>query len=154
MGHPGTACPTLSYTGRVKSLLLATAVLLYACDRGPTAPRGGLDYDGLAAALRAKGARVETGGPVEQPFFSVRGRFLRVNGEDVQVFVYADEAAAGKDAALVSADGSTIGTAKPFWAGPPHFYRRDRVIVLYVGDAAPVRAALESVLGPQFAGRS
>jgi len=93
------------------------------------------------------------GEAVEQPFFSVAGRFLAVNGEDVQVFEYADAEAARAEAATVSPDGGTIGTAKPFWAAPPHFYRRDRVIVLYTGDAGRVRTPLEAVMGPQFAGR-
>lgn len=127
---------------------------LAACAHNPTQTNGPLlDYDGLVAAFRAQGARVAPGGAVEQPFFSAAGRFLGVNGEDVQVFEYGDSEAARAEAARVSPDGSAIGTARPFWAAPPHFYRRDRIIVLYVGEAAAVRAPLEAVLGPQFAGR-
>jgi len=138
---------------RLAALVLG-ALALAACAHNPARSIvGELDYDGLAAALRARGARVESGAPIEQPFFSVPGRFLRVNGADVQVFQYGSTEGAGTDAARVSADGSTIGTAKPFWSAPPHFYRRDRILVLYVGDEGSVRTLLEAVLGPQFAGR-
>lgn len=135
-------------------LTAVVAAALAACAHTPTQTNGSvLDYDGLVAALRAQGARIVPGGEVEQPFFSVAGRFLGVNGEDAQVFEYPDSGTARAEAARVSPDGSAIGTARPFWAAPPHFYRRDRVIVLYVGEAAAVRAPLEAVLGPQFAGR-
>jgi hypothetical protein len=138
---------------RISALTFAV-LLLRACPDNPAGNEGReLDYDGLASALRAQGARVEPGEPVEQPFFSVRGRFLRVNGEDVQVFQYASAEAVATEAARVSPDGGTIGTSKPFWAGPPHFYRRDRLIVLYVGENAAVRTPVERVMGPQFAGR-
>jgi predicted small secreted protein len=133
---------------------VAAAAVLGGCAHNPArTDGGGMDYDGLAAALRTQGAMVQRGGPIDQPFLSIPGRFLGVNGEDVQVFEYRDAEAARAEAARVSPDGGAIGTSRPFWAAPPHFYRRDRVIVLYVGEAAAVRTQLEAVLGAQFAGR-
>jgi len=41
----------------------------------------------------------------------------------------------------------------PFWVAPPHFYKAGRIIVLYVGENAAVTEALDTVLGPQFAGK-
>jgi hypothetical protein len=70
----------------------------------------------------------------------------------VQVFEYPDRAKAEKDAARVSADGMTIGTAKPHWLAPPHFFRRGKLIVLYVGNDEQVLRALQERLGPAFAG--
>lgn len=112
-----------------------------------------LDLPGLIKALQQAGATVEKGDEVHQPFFSVEGRILQVNREDVQVFSYRDEASARREASLVSADGGTIGTTAVAWMGPPHFYRKGLLIVLYVGNTASVKDALESALGPQFAGR-
>jgi heat shock protein HslJ len=40
------------------------------------------------------------------------------------------------------------------WVASPHFYRVEKLIVLYVGGSEPVTDVLESVLGKQFAGRS
>lgn len=78
---------------------------------------------------------------------------VKVRNEDVQVFQYSNIAAAAAQAALVSPDGSTVGTSKFHWIGPPHFYRQGKLLVLYVGDNGKVLKALEAVLGRQFAGK-
>ena len=111
------------------------------------------DLKGLMSRLRAGGARVVRAGGVAQPFFSVRGRALTVNGEQVQVFEYAKAAAAEREARLVDPSGSSVGTSMMSWVGPPHFYKSGRLIVLYVGGDQDVIKALESALGPQFAGK-
>ena len=110
------------------------------------------DFVSLVDNLRAAGATVEPAGEVSQPFFSVEGQVITVNGEDVQVFEYADAASADVEAALVSPDGSSVGTTMVLWIATPHFYQTGQLIVLYVGDSAAVIDALEEVLGPQFAG--
>ena len=78
---------------------------------------------------------------------------IKVSGEDVQVFQYFHAAAADAQAALVSPDGSAIGASKIHWVGPPHFYRKGRLLVVYVGDHDNVLKALEAVLSRQFAGK-
>lgn len=112
------------------------------------------DYVSLIDNLRQVGATVESAGEVAQPFFSVTGNIMVVNSGDVQVFEYVDAAAAEAEAALVSPDGSSVGTSMVGWVASPHFYRIEKLIVLYVGDSETVTDVLESVLGQQFAGRS
>jgi len=90
---------------------------------------------------------------VEQPFFSVKGKMIEVQGEGVQVFQYLSAAEADRQAALVSPSGSTIGTTKVHWIGPPHFYKKGKLLVLYVGDDDKLLKALEAALGRQFAGQ-
>lgn len=121
----------------------------------PVASHGGpvKDYVSLIDNLRAAGATVEPAGEIEQEFFSPTGYIIQVNGAEVQVFEFPDGEAAAADAALVAENGGSIGTTMVTWMATPHFYQADRVIVLYVGDDASVTALLESVLGPQFAGR-
>ncbi len=111
------------------------------------------DYASLVDALREQGVTVESAGTVSQPFFTVEGQAITVNGEQVQVFVFADTAAASAAAAQVSDDGSSVGTNMITWIAAPHFYQAGRLIVLYIGDQAAVQSALESVLDEQFAGR-
>lgn len=119
--------------------------------KSPAAPV--TDFAGLIANLRAAGARVEPKGEVDQPFFAVAGRLVKVHGEEVQVFQYPHAAAADAQAALVSPDGSAVGTSKPLWLGPPHFFKQGKLLVLYIGDNDKVLQALETVLGQPFAGR-
>jgi hypothetical protein len=107
----------------------------------------------LASSLRAAGVSVEMGDEITQPFFAVKGKIVKLNGNDVQVFEYADANKASADAALVARDGSSIGTGMPNWISAPHFFKKDNLIVLYVGDNKTVLDVLTQVLGVQFAGR-
>ncbi|MFC1923594.1 SH3 domain-containing protein, partial [Chloroflexota bacterium] len=107
---------------------------------------------GFTDALVLSGATIGQEGEVEQHFFSVTGQVISVNGETVQVFEYSDVAQADDEAAQVAPDGSSIGTTMASWVGPPHFYRAEQMIVLYVGDNQSVIELIESELGPQFAG--
>ncbi len=149
------------------SLVLVLSLLLLAgvaagCGPAPVGSQGAgvvahggpvQDYVSLVDALRAQGATVEPAGEVRQAFFSVTGQLIKVNGADVQVFEYADAPAAAAAAAQVSPDGSTVGTSMITWVAPPHFYQKEKLIVLYVGEEAATRQALEAVLGAQVAGR-
>ena len=40
------------------------------------------------------------------------------------------------------------------WPAPPHYYKKGRVIVRYLGDSMAVLEVLEAVLGLQFAGQT
>ena len=131
----------------------------------PVVSHGGpvTDYISLVDNLRAAGATVEPAGEVSQTFFAVPGQAITVNGGTVQVFPYADEAAASAAAAGIAPDGGTIrltpaagGAARVVsisWVATPHFYRSGPLIVLYVGDDPAVTAVLTAVLGAQIAGR-
>ena len=142
---------------KVKEVILIAitlTLLLYglSCTK-PASSSPVADIDSLIANLRDSGATVEATGDIEQPFFSVNGKAIKVNGEDAQVFEYQDNASAEKEAALISADGGSIGTSSPFWVAPPHFYKAGKIIVLYVGENTEVISLLEKALGTQFAGR-
>ena len=138
---------------RLTAFLMAT-VATVACGTytSDALRENAFDLNALVDGLRVAGAQVRVGDPIDQPFFSVPGRFLAVNGHDVQVFQYRSEAVAQAEAARVSADGGTVGGSAIMWAGPPHFYRKGLLVVLFVGDDASTRAALQAALGPPFAG--
>lgn len=129
-------------------LLIAGLSLLTACAPGQAetvaAP---LDANALIEALAAPGAEVEDGGAVEQAFFSVDGRIVRVDGEDVQVFEYPDAAARQAESELIQPDGSPNPTTMVSWIDQPNFWARGRLIVLYVGRQATTIERLSSALG-------
>lgn len=110
------------------------------------------DYASLITSLEAAGAAVIPGETLSQPFFDVTGQIMRVNGEDVQVFEFADEATAEMAASQISPDGSSTPTMMITWMATPHFYRSGRVIVVYVGENEGITSLLEAMIGPQFAG--
>jgi hypothetical protein len=133
-------------------VLLVTTLILTACGGQPASAQGYGTAE-FMEELRAKGVEPETGDPVEQAFFSVTGSSINVNGESVQVFEYDSTETMESDAVLVDADGGSIGTSMVTWVATPHFYKKGRILVLYVGDNTEMLELLESVLGPQFAGR-
>jgi hypothetical protein len=134
----------------VGTLAVMAAVFAPGCSSsGGTAT----DYASLIANLEAQGATVVEAGEITQPFFDVTGKSLTVDGETVQVFEYADDAAMAAEADMISEDGGTIGTSIPSWISDPHFYKAGRIIVLYVGTDAGVMDELRQALGAQFAGR-
>jgi hypothetical protein len=111
------------------------------------------DRASLISKLRAAGASVEVVGEADQPFLSVTGTMIKLQGKDVQVFQYSSAKEMEAEAALISRDGTAVGTSKIHWIEPPHFFKQGRVLVLYVGQDTKVGKALEAVLGRQFAGQ-
>ena len=135
---------------------LVVAVTLPGCTHAsPPAPSGQSSADTLSRNLRAQGLAVTRNGtaPADAfPFFTVRAARLVVSGEDVNVFEYATAGLAATDAAKVSPSGSPIGTSQITWISMPRFYRKDQLIVIYVGSNVTVVRALETVMGKPFAG--
>lgn len=107
----------------------------------------------LVDALRREGLTLQDAGSVEQPFYSVPAHVYQVEGRDLQVYEFASAAEAETAAAQVAPDGGSIGTHSMAWMAPPHFFRKDRLVVNYIGTSSNMLAALGRILGPQFAGR-
>ena len=107
----------------------------------------------LMGKLRAQRAQVKSSNErVRQPFFLVSGRIIKVNKENIQVFEYSNAATAESQAKLVSPDGRTIGNSKPSWMATPHFFKSQKLIVIYIGDDKTILRILQGALGDQFAG--
>jgi len=119
----------------------------------PTVQSAIQDLEGLIAAFQAAGMTVEPGEPIDQPFFTVQGQTLKVNGGEVQVYVYDSAQTMEADATQISADGSSIGTSMVDWTGTPHFFKTGNILVLYLGDDQSILGLLQNLLGSQFAGR-
>jgi len=123
------------------------------------------DHVSFVDNLRAAGYSVSPSGDVQQPFLRPRGTLLQISSGDlsapaeVQSFNYDDRdlgtdglAAAQADADQIQPDGQPK-TARVTWLGPPHFFHKARLIVLYVGSDPQLLRELETLLGTQFAGR-
>lgn len=104
-------------------------------------------YVDLVDALRSAGAMVEPAGEVEQAFFSVKGKKIDVNGAEVQVFEYSDDATRKAESDQISPDGSSIGTSMVTWIDQPNFWAKGRLIVLYLGTDPAMLSVLNTVLG-------
>lgn len=104
-------------------------------------------YVELVDALRAAGGTVEPADEVKQAFFSVKGQKIQVNGAEVQVFEYSDEASRKAESDLISPDGTNIGTSMITWVDQPNFWAKGRIIALYLGKDPAILSLLNSALG-------
>jgi len=110
-----------------------------------------LDLERMIEKLRSEGLTVEPAGEIEQPFFSVKGKIIQVNGGTLQVFEYDDVSTTTEEAASVSPDGSSIGNTQVEWSDTPHFYHNGKMIILYVGHDEELLQTFEETIGFTFA---
>ena len=119
----------------------------------PATKGGATSYQSLVEHLRASGLQVESAGEIEQPFFTPNARVIRIGTTgEAQVYEYVGEEQAAADAAKIQSDGS-VGGFMPRWIAPPHFFRRGKLLVLYLGTDETTMLALRGVLGNEFAGQ-
>jgi hypothetical protein len=126
------------------------SLLLLACS-SPTGPSSSSTLERFVQALRQQGLTVTLAGqiaPSVNGFFSVPADRVRVSDSQVNAFVYRTADAAAAEAALISKDGQPSPTARVLWVSTPRFYRRDALIVLYVGCATEIVDALQNTVGP------
>jgi hypothetical protein len=138
-------------------ILMAITIFLVSCANSPEVDNAettsfSTTYAALVAALRTNGATVETLSPISQPFFEPEGQVIKIDGQEVQVFEFAEGNAASLAATTISSNGDSIGTTTLSWLATPHFFKSGNIIVLYVGDVNTVVMSLEAVLGSQIAG--
>ena len=144
----------------IAALACLTVVLVAAaCDSGPSvtpatppSSHGGpvRDQPSLIDALRASGLTVNPVARVQQPVLSGTGDTVQVNSETIQIYEYPDAKAAQDDAAKVQPNGTVPGVSVT-WSGQPHFYLKERIIVVYPGKDQTILTALEAALGKPFA---
>lgn len=109
------------------------------------------DHVSLVETLRAQDLAVEPGGSISQPFFSIPGQILKVNGQDIQVFEFENANSTKSQAKDISPDGRSIGNTVVHWIDPPHFFLSGKVLVLYLGTDSELLKKLETVLGKPIA---
>jgi hypothetical protein len=97
-------------------------------------------------ALRTQGATVNTVGEITQPFIPVTGQLLTVNGADVEVFEFQDEATRQQSSDAISQMGS-VGASIPEFVDQATFWAKGRLIVLFVGQDQMLVDTVTQVIG-------
>ena len=126
-------------------LALAVAIFVAACESlgGPGR---------LIVELEARGVSAGLGTDFDAGLLGGDPTTVCANDESVTVYEYADVDEMIDAAATINQDDpSMIGNGIVEWAGTPHFWLRDRVIVLYVGEDPEVNGVLREILGRPFA---
>jgi hypothetical protein len=147
----------------VLGVLVAAACGLVTSHGGPVR-----DHVSFVDNLRARGLTVDPIGQMRTIPFEVPGVVLAVSGEALQhraamlSFDYNDadlgrdgRIAAEEDADEVAHNIGGVRTSRgdvSLPSGPTHFYRKERVIVMYIGDDREMLRILVDLFGSQFAG--
>ncbi len=91
-------------------------------------------------------------GQTSQPGGLGEGKKIRVKQSDVSVFEFSSSSLAGEKAEQISEDGYTVNNIIYDWIDSPHFFQKDKAIILYVGSDPEVLTVLQAAYGDQFAG--
>lgn len=94
---------------------------------------------------------------VEEDILQGQRKWLTVNeDEHLAVYLYESSEKMEEDASYLDGGGASYdngkNSVKISWVSLPHFYKKDNMIVLYVGQNADITNALEQIVGEQFAG--
>jgi len=138
-------------------ILLALTLLLFAS--GDQVQQSWMSYERLLTSLYAIDDTVL---PSDTTFFepggcySVYTRLATIDGEDIEIFDYANSPSAETAATQIAPDGYMVrtltGACMIDYVAPPHFFKDRNLIVLYVGKNSHILEVLSNVLGSQFAG--
>ena len=105
--------------------------------------------------FRATGNAVKVTGHTERSFFKdATGYTMLVNGAiPLEVYEFGSLEELDKAVTTVSADGGSVEGKRVEWGGTPHFYKTEKVIIIYTGEDSDNQRELATVFGSQFAGK-
>ena len=111
------------------------------------------DLDLAVGALRSAGIRAVVAGPVREPFFGVQGTLVNIPGAELELFVYGDAIAAGRDI-----DGLDTLTVSPHgrrvvWRKPPALVTSNNLVTIVLTANPAMREQVRRVLGTITDGR-
>lgn len=149
-----TLTVTLPVTSPTASPTIAVATPAPATSPTPPAQAAYTALD-LLVDLADRGVQAQAApGRIVKPYLSTPGVILRVDGQAIQVFQYADAAALSADVAGLAPDASSINGAPLVWLAAPHFWRKGGLLVLAVTDDMELVELIDEVMGPAFASRA
>jgi len=146
---------------RYQCVLAILALSLMGCHNSPTEPGKNTNngYTDLIDYLQKAGLTVEPEGTADPllPCISAEKTFeMTVNSGKIQVFEFQDKEAADAQAERISPNGTSITNSEIacsiLFINTPHYFKKNNLIVLYVGKNALVIDALIQRYSGQFAG--
>ena len=88
------------------------------------------------------------GGPsitVERP------RRILANGSEIAIYEFEEADYADEIAKTISPDGQRVGLSFISWISKPHFYKKGKIIIQYVGEDLEILERLGDILGKPIA---
>jgi len=142
---------------------ILSAIFILGCLFGCAAAREeGLDYSAFLELLAENGLQYDEAEPYACSFLYRTCNPVLIADEIISVYEYDSNAAMEADAACISRDGFSISfpdsedgfgrAVNISWIALPHFFKKDTILVNYVGEDERILAFLRENLGAEFAG--
>ena len=85
----------------------------------------------------------------------IDGKQVILYDTEIVVYSYENSEEMEKSASLLNEDASIINKEQPIeieWPKNPHFYKKGKIIVQYIGEDEEIVTDLDKIMGKQFAG--
>jgi hypothetical protein len=109
----------------------------------------------LVNEMKHKGYEVEVVN-ASMDFLSGSRKRIKTGDEVIDVYQYVNNFFMERDAKGITPEGSgydgLLRKVRVSWVGPPHFYKKGKIIVQYIGDNKKITSDLKDILGEPFAG--
>ncbi len=94
---------------------------------------------------------------VDKDILEGNRKWLTLDGdENITLYAYEDNEAMEEDASRLDKKGFTYNngdmSVHVTWVSFPHFYKKDNLIALYVGENEKIISSLKEIMGSQFSG--
>ena len=117
-----------------------------------------LNYTAFLELLEANGFSFEEieDDPNHGSMLSLRHKFIRIGDDVITIYEYASNRAMERDSNTIDKSGFSInrrdGGTSTSWASNPYYFKKDLIIVNYVGENEQIIGFLNETLGNVFAG--
>ena len=111
-----------------------------------------MNLESFEKELEVNGYIVSSGSKGAEDFLSVIPTVLKIKDEEIGIFEYKSNEEMEIDAKQIDKTGFHVMGALYEFTKSPHFYKKDNIIVFYMGSNNEIKNAIEKIMGKQFAG--
>ena len=112
-----------------------------------------VDYQVIFNKLKNYDSSIKAGNDVKEIFFKVPAKIIKIGEDKIQVYEYSSAEEMEKEASMISDEGYKVKNVIINWFKPPHFYKKDNILILYLGDDENIKNELEKIAGNEFIGK-
>lgn len=131
-----------------------TLLLLTSCSQKPTNRES--DYTAFLNLLSENKLQYEEAEVDEDSFLSVPRKPVLIGDEIISIYEYASNDDMEEDSKYIDKGGCSISVPGKFaeisWVSCPHFFKKDTLIIQYIGEDEQILGLLNENYGAEFAG--
>ena len=138
---------------RKNRIILIIALTFLACNK--KSKNGNSSIEQFTEQLKAKNYKFEVK-EVDKDFLAGNRKRIVFDNEAIDVYLYNNNSEMEEDSERIDSHGSSYTNGskivKVNWISFPHFYKKDNIIIQYIGEDDNIISDLKDIFGEQFAG--